>query len=422
MRELRVSLRFHGDDVRPVGTLAEDRGEVWFAYDPAFAAGGLEISPLRLPLAGSALRAHRVSAGAPLPGVFNDARPEGWGLKLLHRAFAARGRAARSVSPFEELAYLGDHTMGALTFAPVTGPGGSLDDAVELAALAAHAQMVWDDRVEEVLPALLRAGGPSGGARPKALVGLRADGTAGVRHGEGALPDGWEAWLVKFPTSTDDRDTGRREAVWLEMAGAAGIEVPACRTLHLPGVGDAFAVRRFDRGPGGRRLHVLSGAGALDADFRVPAADYEHLLRATQHICGGDQAQVVACFRLAAFNVAAVNQDDHLKNVAWLLGPEGRWRLAPGFDLTYAPRPYGERWTSVVGEGREVGREHLLALAERVGIKPLTARRVLDEVVGATSTVGARLAAAGCDTPVSREAVRAVAHATERVAGARPGP
>jgi serine/threonine-protein kinase HipA len=422
VRELSVFLRLSPVDVRTVGTLAEDRGQVWFAYDPAFVAQGVEISPLRLPLVGSGLRAHRVSAGAPIPGVFNDARPEGWGLKLLHRAFAARGRAASSVSPLEELAYLGEHTMGALTFAPVTGPTGVFDDAVSLAGLAAHAQAVWDDRVEEVLPALVRAGGPSGGARPKALVGLRADGAPGVRHGEGALPDGWEAWLVKFPTTTDDRDTGRREQVWLEMAGSAGIEVPTCRTLPLFGVGDAFAVKRFDRAPGGRRFHVLSGAGALDADFRLPAADYAHLLRATLHICDGDMAQVVACFRLAVFNVAAVNQDDHLKNIAWRLGDDDggtglRWRLAPGFDLTYAPRPYGERWTSVAGEGREVGRAHLLALAEGVGIKPLVARRVIDEVVSATSSVGARLSAAGCESAVSREAVREVTRATERVVG-----
>ena len=416
MRELRVTLRFAAGDARPVGTLVEDRGEVWFAYDPSFVAAGVEISPIRLPLAGSGLRAHRPRPGAPIPGVFNDARPEGWGLTLLHRAFASRGRAASSVSPLEELAFLGEYTMGALTFAPATGPEGDLHGAVSLAALAAHAQAVWHHRAEEVLPALLRAGGPSGGARPKALVGLRADGGPGVRHGEGALPEGWEAWLVKFPTSTDDRDTGRREAVWLEMARAAGIEVPACRILHLVGVGDAFAVRRFDRGPGGARLHVLSGAGALDADFRAPAADYEHLLRATHHICRGDHAQVLACYRLAAFNVASVNQDDHLKNLAWLLGPEGRWRLAPGFDLTYAPRPSGERWTSVAGEGREVGRAHLLALAERVGIKPVAARRVLEEVVLATATVSARLSAAGCDTPVSREAAGEVARATARIA------
>src|SRR5690606_15397631 len=161
--------------------------------------------------------------------------------------------------------------------------------------------------------------------------------------------------------------------------------------LALEGVGAAYAVRRFDRPGGGRRVQVVSAAGALDADFRVPGADYEHLLRATARICGGDMSQVLALYRLPVPNVATVNEDDHLKNVAWRVGPDGDWRVAPGFDLTYAPRPYGERWTSVAGAGRDVGREHLLELARRVGIKRAAAVRVLEEVVAATREVDAHL-------------------------------
>jgi len=378
----------------------------------------MEISPLRLPRSRSGLIEHRCTLGAPIPGVFNDARPEGWGLKLLHRAFQARGRPPSSVSPLEELAFLGSHTMGALVFEPCTGPPGELDDAVELAALATHAQSVWDDRVQVVLPQLVRAGGPSGGARPKALIGLRADGGPGFRHGEGELPDGWDAWLVKFPTRTDDADVGRREAAWMAMARGAGVDVPAFRVLSLEGVGDAFAVRRFDRLGRGRRLHMLSGAGAMDADFRTPAADYEHLLRATARICDGDQSQVLAMFRLAVFNVTTLNDDDHLKNFAWLVGPDGSWRVAPGFDLTYAPRPYGERWTTVAGAGSSVGREHLLALASNVGVKAATARRVVNEVTAATAEVRDYLANAGCLGPVSEAAAEAVTLATSRVRGA----
>jgi len=415
MRELAVRLRFSDADERPVGTLAEDGRRVWFEFDPSFTGGGLEISPLRLPRSRSGLIEHRTAAGAPIPGVFNDARPEGWGLKLLHRAFQAKGRPASSVSPMEELAFLGPHTMGALVFEPCLGPVGDLDDAVELAALAAHAQRVWDDRVEDVLPQLVRAGGPSGGARPKALIGLRRDGGPGFRHGEGDLPESWDAWLVKFPTSTDDADVGRREAAWMAMARAAGVDVPEHRVLALEGIGDAFAVRRFDRSGEGRRVHMLSAAGALDADFRTSAADYEHLLRATQVICEGDQSQLLAMFRLAAFNVATLNEDDHLKNFAWLVGPDGRWRVAPGFDLTYAPRPYGERWTTVAGVGAGVGREQLLALAAKVGLKPVTARRVLDEVTTASAAVRAHLSDAGCVGPVSTAAAVAVEQATARV-------
>lgn len=415
MRELRVRLRFDEHDLRDVGTLVEDGRRVWFAYDPAFVAGGLEISPLRLPRAQAGLIAHRVTAGAPIPGVFNDARPEGWGLKLLHRAFQARGRAVSSVSPLDELAYLGDRTMGALVFEPCTGPTGDLADAVELAALAAHAQDVWDDRIGAVLPALVRAGGPSGGARPKALVGLPEDGSPGFRFGEGELPAGWAAWLVKFPTTQDDPDVGRREAAWMAMARAAGIDVPEFRVLPLQGVGEAFAVRRFDRPGSARRMHVLSAAGALDADFRSPGADYDHLLRATSALTGGDMSEIVAMFRLATFNVAAINEDDHLKNIAWLCDPGGRWRVAPGFDLTFAPRPYGERWTTVAGVGRDVGRDALLALARKSGIKEHTAKRVLSEVLAATTQARAHLRAFGCDHPVSIQAANAVDRATTRL-------
>lgn len=419
MRELRVLLRFASDDVREVGTLAEDGQRVWFEYDSSFAMGSLEISPLRLPLANSRLMEHRIRPGVPLPGVFNDARPEGWGLKLLHRAFQARGRVASSVSPLEELAYLGHHTMGALVFEPCTGPSSDQGEEVELAALAEHAQAIWDDRVESVLPQLLRAGGPSGGARPKALIGLRADGGAGFRYGEGELPEGWDAWLVKFPTSTDDLDVCRREAAWMAMARHAGIDVPEFRVLALGGLADAFAVRRFDRPGGGRRLHMLSAAGALDADFRTPSADYEHLLRATSLLCGGDHSQILALFRLAVFNVATVNEDDHLKNLAWIVGPDGAWRLAPGFDLTYAPRPYGERSTTVAGAGRDVRRSHLLTLAEKVGIKPITTRRVLEEVTSVTGQVRAHLREAGCLGAVSEAAAVAVEQARERVHGSQ---
>lgn len=130
-------------DRRLVGTLAEDDHDVWFQYDEAFRASGSEISPIRPPLSRSGILRHEVKAGVPIPGVFNDARPDGWGLKLLHRTFQAKGRAVSSVSALEELAILGTHTMGALRFEPSTGPACALDEAVELAKLAVHAQQVF---------------------------------------------------------------------------------------------------------------------------------------------------------------------------------------------------------------------------------------------------------------------------------------
>lgn len=133
---------------------------------------------------------------------------------------------------------------------------------------------------------------------------------------------------------------------------------------------------------------------------------------------GGDLSEALCIFRLAVFNVAAVNEDDHLKDVAFLLDSEGPWRVSPAFDLTYAPRPFGERCTTVASVRRQVSRVHLLTLAERAGIKASVARRVIDEVTAATVDVGRHLAAAGCEGPVSRAAATAVMAATVRVRGA----
>ena len=412
MKELRVSLRFAPDAVRPVGTLAEDGRRLWFEFsdDPP------DISPYALPVAPGTLVEHRARSGVPLPGVFADARPDGWGLKLLHRAFQRAGRSASSVSALDELAYLGDRTMGALTFEPPTGPEGSFAESVELGRLARHARKVYDDEVTDVLPALVRAGASSGGARPKALIGLRADGGPGVVFGEGELPEGWEAWLVKFPTSRDDPEVGRRELAWMRMAGAAGIDVPPCRVLSLgPGVGDAFAVRRFDRPGGTRRLHMLSASGALDVDFRTAVADYGQLLRLTQFLCGGDQRQILATLRLGVFNVATVNDDDHLKNTSFLMGPDGTWRLAPGYDLTHAPHARGERATTVGGAGTAVGRADFERMANEVGVRRRDLNRIIEQVLAATHDVGDHLADADCAGPVSRAAVVAVKEASSRL-------
>ncbi|MFT5585267.1 MAG: serine/threonine-protein kinase HipA [Cognaticolwellia sp.] len=405
-RSLRVSLNFSG--AQQVGTLAEDGRRVYFEYSEAFLATKLELSPLRLPLRAGLLE-HRVKAGVPIPGVFSDARPDGWGLKLLHRHFQAQGRPASSVSALEELAYLGARTMGALQFHPSQAPDSELGGALELGELAAHAQAVYDSATLEVLPELARAGASSGGARPKALIGIGPQDQ--LCSGEGPLPTGYRAWLVKFPTSQDDGDTAAREQVWMQMARLAGLQVPKTRLLPIH-QGHAFAVQRFDRGPNGERLHMLSAAGALDVDFRTAQADYRDLGRLTLHMCQ-DMRQVQALLRLALFNAASVNQDDHLKNLAYLMGPNGQWRLSPVFDLTYSPHPSGHRSSAVMGETQRVTQSHALELGNSLGLSTKKVRQTLDEVISASAQVSQLLAQAGCGNPVSQRAATQVKLATQ---------
>jgi serine/threonine-protein kinase HipA len=402
LRELRVSLHVGASPV-VVGTLAEDDGAVYFEYDAEFLGSGLSLSPYALPVR-AGLQRHRRKPGVPIPGVFSDSRPDGWGLRLLHHAFAAAGRPRARVTALDELAFLGDRAMGALTYAPSTGPD-VLFEAVELGHLAEQARAVYAGDIDEVLPALLRAGGSPGGARPKALIGRSADQTC---VGEGPLPAGYEPWLVKFERPEDDRECAAREAVWLTLAAEAGISVPQHETIRLGGAGTALATRRFDRAP---RRHLLSAAGALDVDFRTAVVDYLDLGKLTLFLSNGDLDQVAELVRRAVFNVVMRNDDDHLKNHAWLYDGAS-WALSPAYDLTWSPLP--ERSTPVLGAVGDISRSTLLALGTRLGIPDRRMERILDDVLTAASQVRNRLTERGCVGPVSRAAADSVEIALRR--------
>ncbi|TNE87276.1 MAG: type II toxin-antitoxin system HipA family toxin [Deltaproteobacteria bacterium] len=406
MRELRVSLQFA--DPVDVGVLVEDeQGRIYFEFAQSFLDSGHAISPYTLP-ARPGLHAHQPKPGVPLPGVFSDSRPDGWGLRLLHRRFANAGRPRSQVTPFDELAFLGQRAMGALAYEPTTGPD-TLFEAVELGSLAAHALDVYAGHTTETLPALIRAGGSPGGVRPKALIGRRGD---EVCIGEAELPEGFAHWLVKFARPEDDPDAARREAAWMALARRAGLTVADSEVLQLgPDVGDAFATRRFDRSP--HRQHMLSAAGALNVDFRTAHADYHDLGRLCALICRGDQSQVARLVRLGMFNVVARNEDDHLKNLAWLYDGD-RWALSPAYDLTYAPHASGHRQTAVLGGTQQVSRTLLLELGTGLGLRQGVAQTILDEVLEALADVESVLGDFGCTHAVSRAAAADVLAQVER--------
>jgi serine/threonine-protein kinase HipA len=133
-------------------------------------------------------------------------------------------------------------------------------------------------------------------------------------------------------------------------------------------------------------LHLHSFGNLIHADFRVPGCDYAELLKATSILTRNHQ-DVLRAFRMMAFNVLARNRDDHVKNFSYLLDLEAEtgWALGPAYDLTFAAGPGGEHSTTVAGEGREPGVDHMLRLAEPAGIGAKTARAIIDEVRAAVS-------------------------------------
>jgi serine/threonine-protein kinase HipA len=184
--------------------------------------------------------------------------------------------------------------------------------------------------------------------------------------------------LIKFPNSQDGVDAGALEYVYARMAQAAGIEMPEVHVFpaaHGPGY---FGVKRFDRN-GDLRKHVHTASGLLHSDHRLPALDYQDLLKLTE-VLTKDRRDVAAMFRLAVFNVLARNRDDHAKNFAYMMAETGEWRVAPAYDLTYSAGPGGWQSTTVMGEGRRPGIEHLMALAKQGGLKPKQAMAIIDQV------------------------------------------
>jgi len=387
---------------RLVGTLAEVERRIYFEYDGGFLEDPLWLSPFKLPPE-PGLHEHRDLAFGPLFGLFDDSLPDGWGLLLMDRHFRRQGIALETVSPLDRLAYLGTRTMGALTYHPPAVTEAVDDSVFDLHDLAREALLVLEGKSEDVLPQLRKAGGSPGGARPKVLVGLRGE---TMVSGEDTLPEGHTGWMVKFHSGRDAQDEGRIEYAYSEMARAAGIEMPPTR-LFVTRQGEAFfGVERFDR-DGNRRKHVHTFGNLIHANFRVPSCDYEMWMRVTQ-VLTKNAVDVSAAFRRMVFNILAHNRDDHVKNFAFMLSPEGDWRLAPAYDLTFSHGPGGEHSMTVAGEGRCPGLDRIHQIADAAEIPAQQARGIIEEVTAAVGDWPGFGDAAGISRERSRQILRAL--------------
>jgi serine/threonine-protein kinase HipA len=379
MKKLNVQLRWSPDETIVVGQLAEVDRRIYFEYDANFLNRKLQLSPIKWPLR-TGLIEHVDRSFGLLPGLIDDSLPDGWGLLLMDRMFRRQGNDPAVVSPLDRLAYLGTSTMGALTYHPPVEVERD-DRLLDLHELGKNAQQIFSGEAVAVLPQLMRAGGSPGGARPKVLIGLQGD---RIISGEADLPDGYEHWIVKFPTKSEGRDIGRLEYAYSLMARAAGIDMPETRLFRAGKRAACFGVRRFDRGLGNRRIHVHTFGNLIHANFRIPSTDYADLLKVTIALTR-NHVDTLRAFRRMAFNVASHNRDDHAKNFAFIMNEAGEWSLSPAYDLICAPGPGGEHTMTIAGEGRSPTREHLLQLAKQFDIEPKNAAQIIDDVNAAVS-------------------------------------
>ena len=398
MKRLRIRYRGWGENW-PLGELAEDGRQLLFEYSKEALREGLELSPLRLPLREEAY-GEFPSFLWRLPGLIADAPPDGWGMLLMDRYFRRLGLEPATRSPLNRLAFLGGRAIGALTFEPADELELTETD-LTLRRLAAEVSTVLTGTDVDVLKDLLMLGGSPHGARPKVLVGFDAAKETISKGSDSAhVP-----YLVKFPAKTEHKEVCAIEYAFCETARACGIEVPQTRHFELGRTRAAFGVARFDI-QAGMRVPVHTLAGALHADFRIPSVDYISLLRATRAFTA-DEREVLKAYERAVFNVIFNNRDDHSKNFAFRLGRDRRWRLAPAYDLTFNTGPGGEHQMDICGEARRITRVHLLELAAKGGLKPVTAVRSLERILDQVGQFGPRLA----NLPIRRMSIRAIRQA-----------
>ena len=362
----------------PVGSLADDGKAVLFQYDPQAIRLHLELSPLRAPLRSAAYpdRQGEYRDMHDVPGFIYDALPDGWGYRLMHRRMRARGLDPDRLSTLDRLAYLGENTMGALVYLPSQVEPDSAKD-LTLLELAQEVHAVLQDDGHEVLAEMARAGSSPGGARPKAQVYFDPR-TKALSTQASRVPDG-EPWLVKFAGADDAPDSCVLEELYAQMAHACNLGMSRTWLFELPSGRFAFGTQRFDR-RGTVRVHVHSLAGLLHANFQVPSVSYEDFFRVTRRLTK-DQRELVRAVKICAFNVLMNNRDDHAKNLSFLREADGRWLLAPPYDLTYCPGYQGEHFMDVAGEGKAPTRAHVLIAAEKAGLSAGVAGRALDDVL-----------------------------------------
>jgi len=374
-----------------------------FQYDPAFARSGIEIAPVQMPLRVQPYRFPGLpqDAFSGLPGLLADSLPDRWGTALVNAWLASQGRTESSFDVVQRLCYVGTRGVGALEFQPAREPAVSgvadlqVDELVRLAGevLAERAEFVTElseNPDEEAMKAILAVGSSAGGARPKAFIAYN-DATGQVRSGQVEVTEGFRHWLLKFDGVagsgdhglTDPQGWGAVEYAYWKMARAAGIDMTECRLLEENGRRH-FMTRRFDRPEDGGKLHMQT-VGALEhSSYNEPGTySYDQVMLLIRRLGLGIPVAEQQ-FRRMVFNVVARNQDDHVKNIAFLMDREGSWSLAPAYDVVWAWRP-GNLWLdrhqmSINGKRDGFSVADLRAVAGVAGLRRGRAEAILAEV------------------------------------------
>ena len=377
-----------------------------FEYESAFVDSSIEVAPVAMPLSDQiySFPALPRETFLGLPGLLADSLPDDFGNALIDAWLAKEGRDPESFNPVERLCYTGNRGMGALEYVPSQGPSNTKSARVDVQALVELASEILTKRNklqgsfarpnrEDALQNILHVGTSAGGARAKAIIAWNPE-TDEVRSGQVKAGQGFSYWLLKFDGVSGNKDKeledpagyGLIEYAYYRLALEAGIDMKECRLLKENGR-NHFMTRRFDRTDSGGKIHMQSLGAMEHFDFKKAGAhSYEQALRTIRKL-DMPMHSIEEQFRRMAFNIIGRNQDDHVKNIAFLMDQSGTWALSPAFDMTYSYNPRGV-WTSthqmsLNGKRDNFELDDFKACAKNASMKRGRAEEILQQVQNA---------------------------------------
>ena len=380
-------------------------GFATFEYDPAFISKGWDLAPLQMPITASnrsfsfpSLRKKTdpaLDTFKGLPGLLADSLPDRYGNDLINMWLAQQGRPMNSMNPVEMLCFIGTRGMGALEFEPATLKESKRTFSVEIDSLVNIAQKILSRKVafvtnlqeneEKAITEIFRIGTSAGGARPKAVIAYNEK-TGEVKSGQTNAPRGFEHWLIKLDGVSDiqlgaSKGYGRVEMAYYNMAVACGLEMMPSRILEENGRAH-FMTKRFDREGGSIKHHIQTFCAMKHFDYNlVTSFSYEQLFQTMREL-KLEYPDAEQMFRRMVFNVMARNCDDHTKNFSFRLIKDGKWELAPAYDICHAYQPK-HQWVSqhalsINGKRTDIAREDLLVIGETNKVKK--AAEIIEEI------------------------------------------
>ena len=370
-----------------------------FEYDTDFLRSGIELSPIEMPLS-NAVYEFPLLAGEPffgMPGLVADSLPDDFGNKVINQWLASQGKSIRDFTAIDRLCYTGKRGMGALEYKPASSEIGDINENINVSEMVKFASDILNERktiklsAEEALTysQLVQVGSSAGGARAKALIAWNET-TNEIRSGQIMLDKGYDYWLMKFDNVSKNGDHGTEdvpeytliEYAYYKMALAAGIKMEECRIYCNEGE-NHFMTKRFDRAEG-KKIHMQSLGAIAHISYKEPGVCSYELASQYMREMKLPVKDIEEFYRRMVFNCLAVNQDDHVKNISFLMNREGEWSLSPAYDVTFSYNPTN-KWLkahqmTINNKTSKILLEDLLHVGEIMGIKKRKCMDIISKV------------------------------------------